>query len=108
MGIQGAVRKAIAVAVIAAALGGCGFFDTLTEGLKNAGAVDAALEQMVGLKPTTGFNVKNDYMVVTVTFPRPYDAKPLAELGEIVRGVVEKEFKKKPNDIVLSFVLARP
>jgi hypothetical protein len=107
MGIRRPVRNAFAVAAMVAALTGCDVVDTFKEGLSNAAAVDTALEQAIGLKPTTGFNIKNNSLVVTVMFPRPYDAKPLAELGETVRGAVVKEFRKKPNGIVLSFVLSQ-
>jgi hypothetical protein len=38
-----------------------------------------------------------------VTFPRLYLGKPLDELAGTVREVVVKEFKQKPDTIVLAF-----
>ena len=53
-----------------------------------------------------GFNWHNGRLnKVTVTFPRLYRDKPLAELAETVRQTVTKEFKQAPDDIVLAFSL---
>jgi hypothetical protein len=43
--------------------------------------------------------------LVTVTFPKLYDTKPLRELGEMVRASVRKQFKQTPEDIELGFSL---
>jgi hypothetical protein len=44
---------------------------------------------------------------VTVTFPRVYAGKPLAELAGAVREVVAKGFRQTPDTIVLAFELKK-
>lgn len=100
------MRKIIAIIVLASGLAACGAISTLMNGFKYAKAVESELEQATGLKPGVGFNWHNGRLVlVTVTFPKPYDAKPLRELGEVVRASVRKQFKQTPEDIELGFSL---
>ena len=83
--------------------------NTITEGFKQAKAVEEDLEQAVGLRPSVGFNWNNGRLLsVTVIFPYLYDTKPMRELAEAVRAAVGKEFKQTPEDIVLGFSLSRP
>lgn len=87
-------------------LAACGLISTLVDGLKYAKAVEADLKEVTGLKPQVGFNWNNGRLVlVTVTFPELYDAKPLRELAEATRSAVAKEFKQTPENIVLGFAL---
>lgn len=77
------------------------------EGLSYSTAVAADLERDTGVKPEVGFNWYNgNLQSVTVTFPKVYVGKPLDELAGTVREVVAKEFKQKPDTIVLGFALA--
>lgn len=102
------MARAIAVVVLVAWLAGCGQFGMLTDGIKYAHAVESDLEQMTGVKPQVGFNWNNGRLrSVTVTFPRIFNANPVIELADKVRGVVVKEFKQTPDNIVLSFALGR-
>ena len=102
------MHKAIAIAVLAAGLAACDMLSTLVDGLKYAKAVEADLEQVTGLKPQVGFKWSNGrLMVVTVTFPRLYDTKPVRELAEAVHAAVGKEFRQTPEDIVLAFSLGK-
>lgn len=97
-----------AIFVVATGLAACDMFSTVVEGMKYAHAVEDDLAQTIGLKPQVGFNWNNGRLVrVTVTFPRLYDAKPLAEVAAIVRRSVSGQFKQTPNDITLAFSLGR-
>jgi hypothetical protein len=98
------MHKTIAVIVLAAGLAACGVISTLVDGSKHAKAVESDLEQETGLRPGVGFSWNNGRLVsVTVTFPQLYDAKPLRELADAVRGAVTKEFRQAPETIVLGF-----
>jgi hypothetical protein len=100
------MRKLIAIAFVAACLAGCGVVETLTSGFKHAQAVETDLEEATGIKPAVGFNWHNGRLVsVTVTFPQPYDAKPLRELADMTRAAVVKEFQQTPENVVLAFAL---
>jgi hypothetical protein len=100
------MRKIIAIIVLASGLGACGAISTLMNGFKYAKAVESDLVQATGLKPGVGFNWHNGRLVlVTVTFPKLYDAKPLRELAEVVRASVRKQFKQTPEDSELGFSL---
>jgi hypothetical protein len=100
--------RAIALAVLVVALAGCGQFGVLTDGIKNAHAVETDLEQTTGVKPQVGFNWNNGRLrSVTVTFPRIFNANPVIELADKVSSAVAKEFKHSPDAIVLGFVVGR-
>jgi len=83
--------------------------NTATDGLKESAAVATDLGAM-DLGQATGETVEVDADIdngrlvqVTVTFPRPYDRKPIAELAAAVRKAVATEFKQKPQKILLTF-----
>jgi hypothetical protein len=98
------LRKIIAILVLAAGLAACGAISTLVDGFKFAKAVENDLEQDTGLRPSVGFNWHNGRLVlVTVAFPKLYEAKPVRELADLVRTAVRKEFKQTPEDISLAF-----
>jgi len=101
------VRLGVTFAFVAA-LAACSVVDTLVDGFKHARAVESDLEASVGTKPQVGFNWHNGRLrQVTVTFPRILEAKPVREVAETVRTSVEKEFARKPDDIVLAFSLGK-
>lgn len=98
--------KAIAVLFVAVALAGCDVASVLTEGMKQAKAVETSLAEATGVKPQVGFNWSNDGLTsVTVRFPRVYEDKPLRELASLTRAAVIREFKQTPKTILLSFAL---
>jgi hypothetical protein len=98
----------ILIAALAVSLCSCGVVSDMADGFKYAKAVEADLEQAIGLKPGVGFNFNNGRLTaVTVAFPRLYDAKPLRELARTTRAAVEKEFKQTPDKIFLSFALGK-
>jgi hypothetical protein len=100
------MHKAIAVAVLAAALAGCDAVNTVTEGLKHSKAVEADIAETTGVKPNVGFNWNNGKLTsVTVQFPKLYEDKPLRELAALARNAVAKEFKQTPKTIVLAFAI---
>ena len=95
-----------AILVLALGLAGCDAVNTITEGFSHAKAVASDLEASTGARPEVGFNWKNGRLVqVTVSYPRLNDTKPLRDLAEAVRASVTKEFKQKPDNIVLAFAL---
>ena len=77
---------------------GCDVVSTVTEGFKEAKAVENDLQQATGMRPDVGFEWKNGNLVqVTVAFPQLYDSKPVGELAAAVRKAVATEFKQKPR-----------
>ena len=104
------MHKSITIIVpaltLALGLAACGVVSTLVDGFKYAKAVETDLEATTGIKPAVGFNWNNGRLAsVTVTFPRLYDAKPIAELADQTRAAVTREFKQTPDHIVLAFNL---
>src|SRR5512140_146000 len=106
------IWKTLAIVALASSLAACDAVDLISKGLSYSTAVAADLERYTGLKPEVGFNWHNGNLqsvtvTVTVTFPKVYVGKPLDELAGTVREVVAKEFKQKPDTIVLGFALAK-
>ena len=104
------MHKSIAIILLTLGLtlglAACGVVSSLVDGVKYAHAVETDLEATTGIKPAVGFNWNDGRLAsVTVTFPRLYDAKPIAELAEAARAAVTKEFKQTPDNIVLAFNL---
>jgi hypothetical protein len=100
------MSRIAALVFIAISLAGCDVISTLTDGFKYKAAVEDDLQKATGVKPQVGFNWSNGRLVlVTVLFPKVYDAKPLGELAETVRQAVTTEFKQKPDNIELVFAI---
>ncbi len=98
--------KIFAVVAFAASLSACDLFNSVSEMFKYSRAVEDELEQSIGLRPQVGFNSHNKRLVsVTVQFPNLFDKKPLGELGKAVSASVSRQFKQKPDAVVLSFVV---
>jgi len=94
--------------VVASMLAGCGFVDSMKEGLAHVKAVETDVEQSTGVKPQVGFNWHNGRLTsVTVQFPRLYQEKPLNELAGLVSEIVIKDFKQTPEKIVLAFAVEK-
>ena len=56
------------------------------------------------MKPSVNVHWQNGRMdVVNVTFPHPYDKKPLRELTADVRAIVTKEFQQAPEKVIIGF-----
>jgi hypothetical protein len=100
-------RIAAALALVLT-LAACDAVNTLTDGFKHAKAVETDLEGSTGVKPNVGFNWNNGRLTsVTVTFPRLVESKPLHELAEAARASVGREFKQRPDNILLAFAVPR-
>jgi hypothetical protein len=100
------IRKAIAILVLATGLAGCDVVDLISKGMTYSKAVATDLEGSTGVKPEVGFNWHNgNLQSVTVMFPNIYTGQPLDELAGTVREVVAREFKERPDTIVLGFAL---
>jgi hypothetical protein len=102
------MSRIAALLVVAVSLAGCDVISTLIDGWKYAKAVETDLEASTGMKPDVGFKWTNGRLeLVTVTFPRLYDKKPLPELAATVRRAVSSHFRQTPQDIVLGFSLGK-
>jgi hypothetical protein len=100
--------RIFALGMFAISLTACDVTSTLTEGSKQARAVESALETSTGVKPNVGFNWQNGKLTsVTVIFPAIPETKPLRELADEVRTTVGKEFKQDANNVVLAFSLGK-
>ncbi len=100
------MSRLAAVLLFAISLSGCDVVSTLTDGFKYKAAVEDDLAKATGIKPQVGFNWSNGRLaLVTVLFPRVVDGKPLGELAENVRHSVTTEFKHKPQNLELAFVI---
>jgi hypothetical protein len=100
------MRKSIAIVFIAICLAGCGMADAVVNGMKHSAAVETAIQEATGVKPSVGFNWNNGRLTsVTVTFPQLYDTKPLRDVAEIAREAVVREFEQTPDHILLAFAL---
>ena len=101
--------RILPVVLIALALAACEMASTVTEGFKQAHAVEGDLEQATGVRPQVGFSRQNGQLrSVTAGFPRLYEDKPLGKLAETVRAAVGQEFKQVPDAIVLAFAVSNP
>ena len=97
--------KFAAILIAAFMLASCDAISTMTDGFKNAHAVESDLQGSTGVKPEVGFNWRNGrLLLVTVTFPRILE-KPVTELADTVRGAVGRHFRQTPDKIVLGFAL---
>ena len=100
--------KIFALGLFVLSLTACDVTSTLTEGSKQARAVESALETSTGVKPNVGFNWQNGHLTsVTVIFPAIPETKPLREIADEVRATVGKEFKQEANNVVLAFSLGK-
>ncbi len=100
--------RVFALGMFAISLTACDVTGTLTEGSKQARAVESALETSTGVKPNVGFNWQNGHLTsVTIIFPAIPETKPLRELADEVRATVGKEFKEGANNVVLAFSLGK-
>jgi hypothetical protein len=95
-----------AVLLVALGLAACDAMNTMTEGFNHAKAVETDLEGSTGVRPNVGFSWNNGRLTsVTVTYPRLNETKPLPELAATIREAVTKEFKQKPERIVVAFAV---
>jgi hypothetical protein len=100
--------RIFALGMFAIGLTACEVASTLTEGFKQARAVESALETATGVKPNVNFNWQNGQLTsVTVIFPVIPETKPLRELADEVRATVGKEFNQGANNVVLAFSLGK-
>jgi len=98
------LARIVVLGGLALGLFGCDVVSTVTEGFKEAKAVENDLQQATGMRPDVGFEWKNGNLVqVTVAFPRLYDGKPIDELAAAVQHAVASKFKQKPQKILLTF-----
>lgn len=98
------ILRIVAVVALASSLAGCDKISQLINTFKHIWAVQDDLAAETGMKPDVNVHWQNGRMdLVRVTFPHPYDKKPLRELTEDVRTIIAKEFAQTPEKIVISF-----
>jgi hypothetical protein len=98
--------KMVPVLLVALTLAACDAVSTMTEGFQHMRAVETDLEKSIGSKPQVGFNWHSGRLTsVNVTFSGLQEGKPLRELTETVLASVTQNFKQKPEQIVVAFVL---
>jgi len=86
---------AIALAIVAFCLIGCDAVDSFKNRFAHSEAVSASLEKALGEKPFVGFNWNNGSLTsVTVTFEGVPKDRTLAEIADLSRAAVLKEFKQ--------------
>src|SRR5262249_56364518 len=91
------MSRVLAMLVIALGLAACDSVSTVTEGFKQARAVETELQQSTGLKPQVGFNWNNGRLLsVTVIYPRLHE-KPLPDLPEAVRSALSPAVNPTPD-----------
>jgi len=89
---------------LAFSLSACDSLNTLTDGFQQSQAVASEMEKSIGSKPFVGFNWNNGSLTsVTVNFEGIPKDKAIAELAEIARVSIKKQFKQEPQQIVLGF-----
>lgn len=97
-------RYVVALLASALLLSGCDAVSTLQDGLAQSQAVADDLEKEVGSKPYVGFNWNNGSLTaVTVNFEGIPGNKPVAEIADLARSSIKKQFKQEPLQIVLGF-----
>jgi hypothetical protein len=102
------MSRIAALLILAISLAACGVADTMTDGMKHVKAVEDDLAVSTGIRPQVGFNWTNGRLtMVTVIFPRVYDAKSLGELAQTVRRSVTSQFQQTPENITLAFALGK-
>ena len=86
------------------ALTGCGIVSDMAETQKKSEAVAAALEKELGVKPLVGWNINNGSLTnLTVNFPaEPVEKLSVGELNARVRVVVNQQFERPPEQLVVS------
>jgi hypothetical protein len=98
----------LALAFATLALAGCDAVDSMRNGFEHSQAVSTELEKSLGLKSYVGFNWNNGSLTsVNVTFQGIPKDHSLADIIEISRQTVLKEFKQEPKQIVVSFAISQ-
>ena len=99
------MRK-IFIALLVIFLAGCDMASSMKDGLKHSELVAKDLEKSIGIKPFVGFNWHNGtFTTVTVNFPSIPNSKKLEETSQLVEKAVKYNFKKSPEQIVISFTI---
>lgn len=99
------IRTPIAIS-LAALLAACNPVEQFTDGIAHSKAVSAALEKSTGMKSNVGLNWANGSFVnVSVNFQGLPQKNDLAEITDKVKAAVIAEFKEKPQQLVVGFVI---
>lgn len=83
---------------------GCDAVDTLSHGFEHGEAVSKSLLEVTGEKPVVNFNAFNGTLSrIDIVFKKPPQKHTLAQIKELAKTTVAKEFKQKPASLVVSF-----
>ena len=92
------------VLIAALALAACGSASTITQGFKEATAVENDLQASLDVKTLVGFKWRGGLLTeVTVFFSETPKDKTLEEIEAAAKAAIAKEFKQAPETIVVSF-----
>jgi hypothetical protein len=101
-------RRLFTICTLAFMLAGCGVVETMVNAVEYQKATETDLQALLGVKPGVGFNMQNTTLSVTVVFPDIRNPpKPLAELADVVREIVTKDFKRPPDSLVVGFAVGK-
>lgn len=94
----------ISTLALTALLCACNAADTIGNGFSHSQAVTQSLLQSTGEKPFVSFNWSNGSLnSVNVMFPKVPQKLTLAQIKQLVKEAVSKEFKQKPDQLLVSF-----
>jgi hypothetical protein len=98
------MRKLGLILTAALALSACGSASTVTEGFKEASAVEDDLQAGLGAKTLVGFKWRGGLLTqVSVFFSETPKDKSLQEIEAAAKAAIAKEFKQVPETVVVSF-----
>jgi ABC-type glycerol-3-phosphate transport system substrate-binding protein len=101
------MKKIGLILIGALALAACGSASTITQGFKEATAVEDDLKTGLGAKAIVGFKWRGGLLTeVTVFFSETPKDKSLQEIEAAAKAAIAKEFKQTPETIVVSFTFA--
>lgn len=102
------VLRAVTVGALALLLAGCNPIEMIQEQMAHSKAVSASLQKSTGLESDVGFNWNNGKLVSVNVMFRGLPANiALPDVAEKARAAVLAEFKENPEQLVISFVLAK-
>ncbi|MDR2187589.1 MAG: hypothetical protein LBE62_05975 [Azonexus sp.] len=98
--------RLLAFLVLLTTIVACDMVDAMKDGFAHSQEVSNKLEKTVGLKPFVGFDWQNgSLMSVTVAFQGIPPNSPLSDITTKVKQAVVDEFKQKPKQIIVSFII---
>lgn len=100
------MRSILAVLLVFLLLVGCGAYDTYSEGLEYAKAVEEDMNELVGSEPFVGFRWENGSLKdVTVAFTEIPAELSAEQIAQLAKQSIGKHFSETPGQITISFTI---